>query len=519
MSALVKTLTLIGLLTASVMAGAQDSPASARAVIEGLPANQRELVRQIEHETALLVEPLALELLRGSSRLEVAAFVDLLGGERDVRDQYRLLERLTDARGTHVKLISALLELHAREPHRFDRLKAAVARLDAEVEQLRPLRPPFGRRVAMGLLYSASLVTYTYGYFGTWADPANPASVTYWALKAKQVAWAGLFYIGLQLGGELLVLKKAWPSYRSALRNHRHSLEMLDHLKTWIRDVERDAELRSLRESLRYAASDRPVRDLVKLLPELLAEADRRTEAYRQDPDRLAELRAFAAQTRTLELLREFARTLSEHEKAALQAAFRDPRVKHELPWTLIPKMQTLETELSERFERSLPAGQANPRARVATLARLQGDALENRALSGHMVREASVANFTLTVSLAVAAVAVGVGNSPLPIDGHLLQTAIDWVRTHPQSLLWAAALGTVPSFYAPLHRAYRSLAERFRGRRTPLWELPEFTATEAEYEILRRYLAGRERDVIPRVLGMPRSRAGAKSCRSVHGP
>ncbi|MBX3017446.1 MAG: hypothetical protein KF767_06120 [Bdellovibrionaceae bacterium] len=491
---------------------------SARALVEGLPANQQALIRQVEHETALLIEPLALELLRGSSRLEVSAFVDLLGGERDVRDQYRLLERLTDSRGTHVKLISALLELHERDPRRFDRLKTAVARLDAEIESLRPLRPPFGSRMAMGLLYSASLITYTYGYFGTWADPANPASVAYWALKAKQVAWAGLLYVGLQVGGELLVLKKTWPSYRTALRNHRHSLVMLDHLKVWIQDVERDAELRSLRESLRYAASDRPVRDLVKLLPELMAEAERHTETYLREPDRLTELRAFGAQTQTLEILREFARTLSEHEKAALQAAFRHPRVKHELPWTLIPKMQSLEAELNERFERSLPASEANARARMATLARLQGDALESRSLSGHMVREAAVGNFTLTVSLAIAAVAVGVGNSALAIDGHLLQTGIDWVRAHPQSLLWAAALGTIPSFYAPLHRVYRTLAERWRAARTPLWERPEFSATEAEFEILRRHLVSQERDAIPKILGAARARAGAKSCRSVHG-
>lgn len=509
------TLVIIGTLSGS-WAAAQSSPGPIHAVIDGLPENQQELISQVERETALLIEPLILELLRGSSRLEVSAFVDLLSGERDVRDQYRLLERLTDARGTHVKLIHALLELHEREPRRFDRLKEAVSRLDLEIETLRPLRPPVGQRLLTGLLYSASLVTYTYGYFGTWADPTSSASVAYWALKAKQVAWAGLFYIGLQLGGELLVLKKSWPAYRTSLRNHRHALTMLEHMKTWIQHVETDSELRAHRDRLRYAASDRPTRDLVNLLPEMMAEADRQSEAFRQNPDSIQAFRAFGAQQATVQILEQFAKSLSEGEKVALQAAFNHPRVKHEVPWTLIPKIQALEVELFEGFEKSQPSIQRNGASQLIELARQQGNALESRARAGQMVREAAIGNFTLSVSLAVASVAVGVGNSALAIDGHLLQSAIDWIRTHPQSLLWAAAFGTAPALYAPVHRGMRILAERLRARRTELSVRPEFSATDAEYELLRRHVIGRERDIIPRILGT--RRAAAKRCSTVHG-
>lgn len=527
MKTLLKSLTLIGVFALAQPAHAQPTAdgelGRARALVAGLPSHEAELVRAVESATADLIEPLLKDLLQSSSRFEVAALVDLLASERDMTDQHRLLGRLTDERGTHVKLISQLLDLYEKDPRRFDRLKSAVARLDREAKYLRPSRPPVGNRLTMGLLYSASLLTYTYGYFGTWADAGSPASIAYWAGRAKTVAWAALFYVGLQVGGEIIALRKAWPSYVAALKTHRHAQDMLEHLKTWIREVETDPELRALRETLRYAASDRPARDLQRLLPELAAEAERRTAELLESPDRMRELRAFTAQTRVVTLIREFEATLSETEKEALRQAYEKPGVKYELPWTLIPKMQALERELFEKFEASLSAsdrgdGVGAGREQLTILTRVQGEGREQRAGSAHMVGEAVIGNFTLTVSLAIAAVSVGVGNSALPIDGHILQPMIEWVRTHPQTLLWAAALGTAPSFYAPVHRLIRRLHSTWKKGASPAPEAPEFEATDAEYEILRRYLIGRRRSIIPLSLNPSHFRARLR-CHGMHGP
>lgn len=484
-----------------------------------LPKDQKELFEQIRNETAGLVEPFIGSLLRASSRFEVAALVDLLETERDPADQYQLLSRLTNERGTHAKLISELIKLYERSPERFDRLKTAVARLDMDLEIFRPLRPPLGSRLMNGLLFSSSLITYVYGHFETWANPNDPSDVQFWASRARIAAGGALIYVGMQIGAEILGLVKAWPAYRRSLKAYNRSTEMLESLKSHIVNIEKIQNLQLLRDSLKYMATDRPVQDLARAIPRLMTELERTSEIYRQDPSLLTQAQWFATQKPVQDWLKEFEAILSESEKNVLLGALKNPRNGFQIPWTLISKLQALETDLASRFEESLPPSDRGPdekaaREKLLRLLRQSAERQEGLAKSAHPIPQVIFGNFTLSLSLAIVSVAVGVGNSPLAIDGHIMQSAVEWVRHHPQLLMWSAALAVVPSLYNPFGYAYSQIREYFKQKpRSPLWDLPYFHPKTAENEILQKLMIGRHRFNWPTA---PNS-GGGKACHRVH--